>query len=203
MGEARRRQLARASTTLPADIKTDIARVVRAVDTADILEDGTINSALGRCMLRQMVGGVVLTYLNIPVRCGWGSLIYRAGPDEMWDVVCYCGPGSGFINSAAMKYITYADEEASFCGHAWLESGDDLIDFRVGDWRQNTEHGIGREYIVGADDGRPANWTAPPLLDFFWDKVAMFKDPWQPEGTPLLGVAWYGPMKCARGRAVF
>jgi hypothetical protein len=187
MGEAKRKRQMLAS--IPDDVKADIAKIVRSVEVDRCLEGGT-------CVFRVITGKEVLRTLGIPCRIEFGGMLYRAGEDPTWDVLSYCGP----------RNTAYLDED-NFLGHAWLESGDDLIDFSVGDWRgqsvfDNAENG-GRRLpprlrtkLVPPQDverGRRIIWTAPPRQDFFWQPAAGLKGPWKRDGEPTLGEAWYGP----------
>jgi hypothetical protein len=82
----------------------------------------------GLCFWRTMTGWLTLRGLGIsalPV----GGVVYRAGPDERRDVIAFCGgPGNtGTLTAGGL-----------FLGHYFIVSGDDIIDFSVGDWRGET-----------------------------------------------------------------
>ncbi len=195
MGEAKRKWqiLARPKRIIPDDVKADIAKIVRSVE---------VDVKGGTCVFRVIAGKEVLHALGIPCRMEFGGVLYRAGEDPTWDVFSYCGP----------RNTGYLDED-NFLGHAWLESGEDLIDFSVGDWRgqsvfDNAENG-GRRLpprlrtkLVPPQDverGRRIIWTALPQQDFFWQRAAGLKRPWKRDGEPTLGKAWYGPIAHMEG----
>jgi hypothetical protein len=74
--------------------------------------------------------------------------------------------------------------------HAWIEVGDDIIDFSVGDWHRADP--VEAERSIGLDPMEPEQWTV--TLPSYWCKPrAVLADPWRPVGTPALGKAWYGP----------
>ena len=121
-------------------IKHDISRVVRSIEW--------VGSPGGKCLFRALTGLIALKMLGIPADIALGGLIYRAGPDH---VVRFCGPdGLGTVG------------EHCLLAHYYLISGDELVDFSVGDWKEN------------------AQWP-----DFFWADCSQF----MPGKT--LEQAWY------------
>ena len=103
--------------SLPNDLRADIAKTVRNVDL--------INGSGGLCFFRSLIGIEFLRLLGIPATLTLGGMVYRVGPDPRRDVVAFCGPGNvgQFISGQGIL------------GHYWIESGSDVIDFSVGDWR--------------------------------------------------------------------
>lgn len=175
MGEAKRRKASR--LIIPNDVKADIARCVRSVN----IEGGRGG---GTCWFRQGAASVALHYLGIPNKRQFGGMVYRAGPDPMWDVVAFCSHN----NMGAFTHDAYL-------GHAWIESDGDLIDFTVGDWKAQHDTCIALGAESGADSvDIPVNWTAPTLPDFFWSDIKKFRDDWRDMGEPPIGEAWYGPL---------
>jgi hypothetical protein len=112
------------SGPVPEDIKRDIAKVVRSVDLAD---DG---SDKGGCFFRAMVGWVALMLLGIAAKPALGGMVYRAGPDEYSDVVAFCGEGN--------VGRQLPDSDAGLLGHFFLVSGNNLVDFSVRDWKEQS-----------------------------------------------------------------
>ena len=172
MGEARRRRLLAAKCSIP-EHRADIARLVRSID---IITGG------GICAFRAIVGQKVLGWLGIASRWVDGAMLYRAGPNEMSDVVAFCGPGNA-------GYWT----DYGAAAHCWLVAGDDLIDFSVGDWQEQHAFLAGGRYdrLPNGAALPPIQWTAPPLPEFWWRPAATFTNPWRPTGTPPIGTAWY------------
>jgi hypothetical protein len=105
-------------------------------------------------------------------------MAYRAGVDLVRDVVGFCGMNWNGCMLAGR-----------FLGHHWLFSGNELVDFSVGDWKDCTDYSEAYVCQPEASDLGPTQWTAPDLPEFFWtDKVALMKR----NGAPLrLGQAWY------------
>src|SRR5215831_17077509 len=130
MGEAKRRREAgtqRAQpTSLPDDIKHDIAKTVRSIEWA-MMDD----RPGGMCFFRAMSGAVALMALGIPAKPALGGMLYRVGPDERRDVVAFCGP-----NNVGTRI------GSSFLGHWFVISGNDIVDFSVGDWRAPSAPGM-------------------------------------------------------------
>src|SRR6476646_1863885 len=73
----------------------------------------------GRCLLHALVAAQALWNCNIAADLHIGSALCRVGPDPYRDVIAFCGPGN-------------AGRGTQF--HAWLEVGDDILDFSVGEW---------------------------------------------------------------------
>jgi hypothetical protein len=183
MGEAKRRKLLAQRYSTP-EHRADIARVVRSVD----LETGG-----GVCVFRAVMGQRVLAWLGIRSTVVMGAMLYRAGPDEIRDTLAFCGPGNG----PAMT-------DDGMGAHCWLHAGEDLIDFSVGDWQQQSEAGYFQEGnpLDAAPSGEqlgPIQWTVPRLPEFWWQPHASLTEPWHPIGTPELGAAWYRPAPIPQG----
>ena len=81
MGEAKRRKL-QAQACFSPERREDIARLVRSID----FEVGS-----GTCFVRAFLGHKVLSWLSIASRITRGGMLYRAGPDEICDVLAFCG----------------------------------------------------------------------------------------------------------------
>ena len=113
-------------------------------------------------------------------------MLYRAGPDEIADVVAFCGP-----DNRALRL------DHKVLGHYWLEAGADLIDFTVGDWREQgriTEGDPVYDTLNGVPIP-PTRWTTT-VPDFWWRPRVELTAPWRETKpsrleTPPLGVAWY------------
>lgn len=155
---------------IPVDVRDDIATCVRSY---------TVIAAAGRghCMYRARIGYEMLNYLGIPAQIALGGLVYRVGLDEKRDVVAFCGPGNvGMIHP-----------QFGILGHCWLMSGADLIDFSVGDWRNQRPED---EDLLG-----PLQWSITPPSYFWLPRTSV-----EPKGrvwTPAIGSAiytgWVGP----------
>jgi hypothetical protein len=145
-----------------------------------------------------MLGQYALGVLGIRAQLILGSMIYRAGPNPLYDTLTYtsAADNTGFFKNEGTFFepITEAGSHARFAGHCWLEYDDQLVDFSVGDWH---EHFDELRANLRGESTRPINWTAPPPA-FFWSDAAAFKQPWKPTGAPPLGVAWYGPLRIRR-----
>ena len=126
MGEAKRRRAMaqHMANSFPDDIKRDIAKTVRSIEW--LLPD---RRPAGMCFFRTMSG--TINRLDIPAKPALGGMIYRAGPDEERDVVAFCGPGNAGTRIGS-----------SFLGHWFIMSGDDIVDFSVGDWKALTAPGM-------------------------------------------------------------
>ena len=96
----------------------------------------------GLCMLRALVGLQALQNCNVDASLHIGSLLCRVGPDERRDTITFCGPGN-------------AGRDEGF--HAWIEVGDHILDFSVGDWRGLDP--VANEIAAGLTPGEPVQWT--------------------------------------------
>jgi hypothetical protein len=176
MGEARQRRYLIEQLMRP-ERRADIAACVRSVD---FVSDG------GTCAMRAVTGQKVLAMLGVKSRLVFGAMLYRAGPDELVDTVAFCGP-----DNRALRL------DHKVLGHYWLEAGGDLIDFTVGDWREQ-DHLTGGDPVYDAVNGvplPPTRWTTT-VPDFWWRPSAELTAPWRENKplaleTPPLGVAWY------------
>ena len=72
----------------------------------------------GTCAMRAVTGQKAPALLGVRSHLVFGAMLYRAGPDEMADVIAFCGP-----NNRARQL------DGQVLGHYWLEAGADLIDF--------------------------------------------------------------------------
>jgi hypothetical protein len=135
----------------------------------------------GTCAFRALCGQMVLSWRGVRSRLVWGGMLYRAGPDEISDVVAYVGPGN-----AALWRVPGTGSIA----HAWLEVGADLVDFSPGDWREKPALVLDNELdlLLNGVPLPPIQWTALPP-DYFWQSKASLTDPWRPVRTPDLGQA--------------
>jgi hypothetical protein len=154
--------------SLPNDLCADIAKTVRNVQF--------INSSGGLCFFRSVIGIEFLRLLGIPATLTLGGRVYRVGPDPRRDVVAFCGPGN------AGEFIP----GQGIIGHYWIESGSDVIDFSVGDWRGDMTPDLSLE---PDDHLGPIQWAVDPP-DFFWLPRADL-DPIPGQYTPELGNAYY------------
>jgi hypothetical protein len=134
---------------IPYEIKTDIAKVVRSL---------ALNAQGGQCFFRAVIGFTTLQMLGFrQARPCLGGMVYRAGPDEVRDVMAFCGP-----NNQGCMY------EGRFLGHYWIADRNDFIDFSVGDWRENARmsesewHQNIEQQLHGYSLGA-VQWTAPEL----------------------------------------
>jgi len=152
---------------IPADLRADIAASIRGIEFSVTADDSCTG---GLCLYRTVIGLELLGLLCIPARLALGGMVYRVGPDPQRDVVAYCGEGNvGRLSEAGML------------GHCWLESGDEVVDFSVGDWRATEPEDVS---VLG-----PVNWTIEPP-DFFWLPKASVA-PIAGQMTPPLGRAYY------------
>jgi hypothetical protein len=154
--------------SLRNDLRADIAKTVRNVDL--------INGSGGLCFFRSVIGIEFLRLLGIPATLTLGGMVYRAGPDPRRDVVAFCGPGNvgQFISGQGIL------------GHYWIESGSDVIDFSVGDWRGDMTPDLSLE---PDDQLGPIQWAVDPP-DFLWlPRVDL--DPTPGQYAPELGKAYY------------
>jgi hypothetical protein len=158
-------------SSIPDDIKRDIAKVVRSIDW--IPEGGSTQGA-GMCFYRAMAGWATLIALDIPASPALGGMVYRAGPAERHDIVAFCGEG----------YMGRRSDRGMLAHYFLVSDDDNIIDFSVGDWKETFVPEIVRP------DLPPIRWTAPPLPDFFWEpRVKLTRQP--PAISPPLGRAWY------------
>ena len=162
---------------LPDDIKRDIAKVVRSIDwEVNTCAGGPMRGGL--CFFRAMSGWLTLKRLGITALPALGGMLYRAGPDEVRDVVAFCGPGNlGTVTPTGLL------------GHYFVMSDGNIVDFSPGDWRA-TCNDIPDLDLQGQPTGfGPVQWTAPPP-DYFWaPRESFLPEPGQM--TPGLGSAWY------------
>jgi hypothetical protein len=160
---------------LSDDIKRDIAKVVRSIEF-ELQHDAA--GATGMCFWRCMTGWTTLLALGIPAKPALGGMVYRAGPDERCDVVAYCGPGNvGRLTPQGLL------------AHYFIVSGDNIVDFSVGDWKEHSLTGL-EIVLPGTESLPPVCWTAPPLPEFFWtDRRELTPD--RSTLSPELGRAWY------------
>jgi hypothetical protein len=134
--------------------------------------------------MRAMVGNETLRRLGFEPKLTYGSMLYRAGPDQRRDTMSYCTRGnSGYINNE--------NYDGGMLGHLWIELGQDLIDFSTGDWQRESEI----LYLNFPDGLERVEWTATPPT-YLWQRAAPLKAAWKSFGSPKLGDFWYGPWKC-------
>ena len=150
----------------PDDIKADICRVVRAIYFID-------NAAGNRCAVRAAIGWLTLRLLGLAPRLYVGSMLYRAGPHPLRDVVSFCGYG----NTGQLV-------DGGFAGHVWLEMDDELIDFTCGDWPH-------LDPAAALDDAETRrgniHWDIVPPT-FVWCTRALFE--WHSSGSPQMDEMW-------------
>jgi hypothetical protein len=173
---------------LPADIRTDIARAVRSVRP----------ELQGYCWFRQTLGQHALAMLGIRTQLVIGSMLYRAGPDPLYDTLTYTSgrDNAGWFGNEGTLFdpITEAGPHATLAGHCWLETDDgELIDLTPGDRQAHFD-----ELRATLRDVPPINWTVLPA-SFIWQKAEPLKSAWRITGAPPLGQCWYGPLRVPRG----
>jgi hypothetical protein len=161
------------SVEIADDIKRDIAKVVRSIYWQ--LAVGMVG---GMCFWRCMTGWTTLRARGIPAQPALGGMIYRAGPDERRDVVAFCGQGN------AGRHV-----DGGILAHYFIVSGNNIVDFSVGDWEENSRMLPDIE-VPGTEPLGAVCWTAPPLPEFFWADRSNFM-PNPSAYTPDLGHAWY------------
>jgi hypothetical protein len=127
------------AATIPDDLKADIAQSVRNIEFSGA--DG------GTCFFRAALGMDFLRRLGIPCGIALGGMVYRAGPDPQRDVVSYCGLGNLGQTIPGTDF---------WLGHYWVQSGGDVVDFSVGDWRETPPD----------DDLGPIQWTVDRPTSF-------------------------------------
>jgi hypothetical protein len=160
------------TTTIPDDLKGDIAQSVRSIP----IETHGLDVG-GTCWLRAAVGFEFLrTCIGISVGLAYGGVVFRAGPDWQRDVVSYCGEGN----------VGQIIPGLGFSGHYWVQSANEIIDFSCGDWQRELDLSI----AARPDGLGPIEWVATPP-DFIWvDKGTVA--PIRGQNTPEVGKAFYG-----------
>jgi hypothetical protein len=154
----------------PDELHLAIAKVVRSIETGTALAGGT-------CLIRSVIGSVVLDRYDIPHRIVAGGMLYRAG----------------LLPHDCIAFAAEEDNLGHWPGvfHVWIEAGDDLVDFSCGDWEQQDKEieRRGNPRTIGLP---PCSWTHKPPK-YFWRKRDSFK--WMPAPFgPQPGEAWYGGM---------
>jgi hypothetical protein len=157
MGAARRRReaVAKAAHPLSPDTRAAIARVVQG---RTLITRGPRGGIGGMCIFHAIIGRFVLRVMGVNADITAGSVFYRAGPDPGRDMFAFSGPFGGMFLA-----------NGTLCGHAWLETDDDLIDFSVGNWRRIAD-------TDPADYRRRIEWTHPPP-GFHWGPRTEFSLP--------------------------
>jgi hypothetical protein len=166
MGEAKRRRerQQRHRERLTPEVKREIAQIARSVYL-------TMPAPGGLCMFRVACGCRVLDALGLPFSVAVGGVACRVGPDEYADLFTFAAPD---LCGTIMDNL--------FLGHAWLQVGDDLVDFSVGDWRAGSERAAGTPLEVfhvpaGLEViDRRIEWTID-LPEYHWAPVAHFRPP--------------------------
>lgn len=169
----------KARKSVPHDVQRDIAQIVRAVKWPRHLG--------GVCWYTNCAGMKTLQLIGLPAKLETGSLVYRCGPDSIRDVIAFAGPGN----------VGRFSKDGWFLGHIWVQSDQDLIDFSVGSWQEETSKTCGIAMDDRMPDGTPIDlpvWSAPPLPEFLWINRAEAKAKWRFNETPEIGEYWYGPM---------
>jgi hypothetical protein len=155
------------------DIKDDIAEVVRHL---------TLFAAGGTSVQRAFVGHEVLSRLRSAPKLVYGSMLYRAGHDQVRDTMGCCGKrNTGYCIDGGML------------GHVWNEVGNDLIDFSCGDWVDEAQMQASL-YPDGLGDS--VREVPPP--SYLWRGSSALKANWREFGSPRLGEFWYGPWHGAK-----
>jgi hypothetical protein len=172
MGEARRRATVRANQ--PVLSNADREAIAAAVRTPVLVNGG------GNCLVRNYLGLMFLSELGVAAELIKGSMLFRAGPDPLRDVVAFCGAGNAGHGSASGEFL----------GHVWLRVGDDLVDFTPGDWRREAE--LIEATGATGDNFGAIQWRAEPE-PYHWASYADTTASWRSTGEPKVGGVWYGP----------
>jgi hypothetical protein len=154
---------------IPDDLRADIAASIRSFHMMS--DEG------GLCMFRTVIGYRFLCHLGIPARIAFGGMVYRVGPHPERDVVSFCGPGN----------VGQLHPDGGMLGHCWIENGDDVLDFSVGDWRTCCPED---ELILG-----PVQWEIEPP-EYFWlpkNSVNAIAGQHIPELGRAYYTGWRGP----------
>lgn len=132
----------------------------------------------GTCFDRLVIGAAALLHVGLEPKGVLGSTLFRAGPDEVLDVVAFCGPG----NMACVPNLF----------HVWLEVDDCIVDFASGDWKEDAPQleGLSAALLPETETLRPVQWDVDPPR-YVWRPKAELTTPWTPTGTPELGELWY------------
>jgi hypothetical protein len=103
---------------MPDDLKIDIAHVVRTFCLTGV-DAGTF-------LARAAIGHAVLHACGLPARLVPGGMLYRCGPHRRRDTLRFCLPDNrgGYLHTG---------NDAHLIGHVWVEVGDEIADFSVGD----------------------------------------------------------------------
>jgi hypothetical protein len=151
------------------DWRDQVAAAVRGVDLI------TLYGRNG-CFFRAEMGRRALTHLGMQPRVMMGSVTYRVGPHEVFDVVRFSGPG----NIALIPGLY----------HVWLELEGHIVDFSCGDWHVNERSTA--EAVPADYDGElpPITWQIEPP-EYVWRPAQELTAPWKPDGVPELGGMWY------------
>ena len=85
----------------------------------------------------------------------------------------------------------HTGNDAYLIGHVWVEVGDEIADFSVGDWQAEADL-IYENTVDPADRalGPIEWWVSPP--QFVWQSAASLKTGWRSYGEPMIGQSWYG-----------
>lgn len=160
------RPLQNKSVVIPADLRADIAASIRGIEFS---VSGGLSDGL--CLYRAVIGLELLRLLDIPARLAIGGMVYRVGSDPHRDVVAFCGEDN----------VGRLSGDWGMLGHCWIESGEEFVDFSVGDWRGAQPDDVS---VLG-----PVVWEIEPP-DFFWLPRASVS-PIRGQPTPELGRAYY------------
>jgi hypothetical protein len=184
MGQAKRKREQQQQSDVIADreFRQHVARRVRSVSL--ITPDSILGA--GICTFRSLVGWNVLREHGVAARIHVGGLLYRVGPDPYRDVIAYCGEMNrgGYIGGQRSLF------------HIWIGVADDVVDFSVGDWREqvrNIDYATQEIQVPGAPDLGAIQWTIAEPPDFWWRPRREVIDPWRPVGSPEPGHVWYCP----------
>jgi hypothetical protein len=187
MGEAKRRRTAAAlssqtnnETTIPPGMTVDFFKgIFLQIQRTEFRGPPGLG---GTWVFKTLAAYQAVCACKLDASIGFGALLCRIDPDEMRDVVAFCGPCNvGFINP---------NGESGY--HCWLRHEDWIFDASVGEW-----HGLdpvkSEITVLGRASFGPPQWTIT-LPDYWLKNAREAEQAWRPEGTPALGEAWYGPM---------
>jgi hypothetical protein len=123
---------------MPDDLKIDIAHVVRTFCFTGV--------DAGTCLARAAIGHAVLHACGLPARLIPGGMLYRCGPHRRRDILRFC------LSDNRGGYL-HTGNDAYLIGHVWVEVGDEIADFSVGDWQAEADliYERSRRSRVGTD----------------------------------------------------
>lgn len=162
MGEANRRRAAEAAQAQNMPSPEDLELIAKAMHQVV----GAITSSFGAdCLMYAGVGAKVLTALGMPAKMVAGSAGWRIGPGD-GDMISHA------VEMHSQMSTIGIPEGAKAAGmfHAWVESGDTIVDFTTGSLREKAR------YLDQMDGGRTQVDWAPEFLVTPKRKVKSLQD---------------------------